>query len=441
MKFRPLAALLLAGSAGAGDTPSFVIVMADDLGVDNVRVYDAHPAPARTDRLDQLAAEGMRFRNAYAHPTCSPSRASLLAGLPAWRTKIGSRVEIGQTEPGLNESHRGFAEVIGPEYRRVVLGKWHISSRPEIGTRLPHEDFGFDSFQGTWFNLSGAGNYRSFPKVIDGGAPVTTNEYLTTNTINDAIREIEHASGPLLLLANLHAPHAPWHEPPPHLHSVDVSTGTPKVLYKAMVESMDTEIGRLLDALDASPLADSTYVIFLADNGTPKPVTTAPWDPNRAKGSCYEGGVHVPLIVRGPGVAAGSVCDGLVHISDLFATITELAGRPLDHAPAESVSLAPYLAGHTGSLREFVHSELYFLNGNDTPNVWIRAARGVRYKLIDFNEPTNPFRPDELYDLWNDPLELNNLFDGDVNSLTPELQAEYGKLKRFLLLEGAGFYQ
>lgn len=435
--------LCLAPSALAsnGDTPpSFVVILADDLGVENVRVYDEHPAPARTDRLDQLAEEGLLFRHAYAHPVCSPSRVSMLTGLMPWQTGVGHVIKADAPDQGLGLDVRTYPQILGDEYRRVHLGKWHMNSRAQLSQVQPALHYGFDSFRGTWFNLKLGGNYNSFLKFVDREPGVYVDEYLTTDTIDDAIREVENAIDPLFLVVSLHAPHRPFHVPPSHLHEVDMSNDTDQVRYKAMVEAMDTEIGRLIDALDSSAIADSTYVFFIADNGTAERAATPPMDPQRLKGTCYEGGVRVPLIVRGPGVVTGE-CPGLVHIADIGATVLELAGRPLEHLPQGTVSMAPYFAGQQASLRDLIYVEMFRFNGDDPVLRATRAIRGPRFKLIDFIFPKDPTKPEEMYDLWLDPTEQNNLLLGGTGTLPQKLLPEYRALREAMDKEGAAFYE
>jgi arylsulfatase A-like enzyme len=427
---------------GLGDEPSFLVIVADDLGVDNVHIYGEHPVPARTPNIDQLASQGLLFRRAYANPKCSPSRGCLLTGQYAWRTGVGTAIFSTDAVGGLNTELRGLPRLLGPGYRRVHLGKWHLSDRQQIAAPTsPYLALGYDSFRGTWFNLNYIGqSYFRFLKTTDGGPNQTVNGYVTSDTVDDAVFELNNATQPLFLVVALHAPHSPFHDPPSELHGVDTSAGTDEVYYKAMVEAMDTEVGRLLAALDGSALADSTYVFFLGDNGTPRKVTTAPWDPSHAKGTAYEGGIRVPLIACGPGIQPAE-SDGLVSITDLFTTIVELAGGPLEACPPESVSLVPYLRGHQGSLRDFVYCETYGPNGLAPAISFQRTVRGQRYKVIEIESPLLVNKADEMYDLLVDPLELTDLFLGGFAGLTPPLQAEYAHLRGLLDRMGPDRYK
>ena len=148
-----------------------------------------------------------------------------------------------------------------------------------------------------------------------------------------------------------------------------------------MGEALDTELGRLLAALPSD-----TYVIVLGDNGTPKLATDAPFDPNHAKKTMYEGGINVPLFVRGPDVVPGW-CEGLVQSTDVYGTVLDLFGLAAPH-PADSVSLAPYLADPSRtSLRPHVISQSY------PPLRSLEAARDEIHKLIPRRRHGRALRP------------------------------------------------
>jgi hypothetical protein len=179
---------------------------------------------------------------------------------------------------------------------------------------------------------------------------------------------------------------------------------------------MDTEIGRLLDNMDPDTLAD-TIVIFVGDNGTDKPATTAPFLPDHAKGTLYEGGVHVPLIIAGPGIPAGAECAALVAAVDLFATIADIAGVP-HSTGTDSVSMVPYLLNPAlPSLRAYNYTEYFQPNGQGPYTTRQRAARDARFKLIWFYDHSDTPNVKEFYDLQADPLEQVNLLPGPLPPL------------------------
>lgn len=385
-RHRPLAGLLLVSllpSARAtgdppgpppGSPPSILVVVADDLGVDELAAYGLGGDPAPTPNVDALVARGVLFENAWATPLCSPTRAALQTGRHGFRTGVGYLVSQRYGGPALPRAELTLPEVLdlgtGGAYAHAAFGKWHLGSDLVGGLRAPNEA-GYHHFAGSMENLS---SYSDWERVVDGVA-ATSTEYATTRTVDDALAWIASAPAPWLCYVAFHAPHVPFHAPPAHLHSVDL-TGVhpdprqePRPYYRAMVEALDTELGRLLAAVPAD-----TTVIFLGDNGTPQQVALPAFQP--AKGTLQQGGVHVPLVVAGAGVGApGTRCGALVGAVDVLATVAALAGVDLG-APAfsglvlDSVDLGPYLADPSlPSRREVLFSELFFPNGETVPQI------------------------------------------------------------------------
>ena len=183
------------------------------------------------------------------------------------------------------------------------------------------------------------------------------------------------------------APHAPYQRPPLALLSAYQNTpatgASRRTYYEAMIEAMDTELGRLLDGVDLA----TTTVIFLGDNGTPNEVTAPPYNRDHAKLRVYEQGVKVPMIVAGRAVKdAGRQVNGLVNTVDLFPTILRLAGiDPADVLPSgrktDGVSILPYIANtSSAALRPWAYADKFDLLYNQK---WERAINDTRYKLIE----------------------------------------------------------
>lgn len=389
-------------------SPNIVILLADDMGVDLAGAYGEAPSPPCTPHIDRLANSGMLFRNAWATPQCQPSRSALLTGRHSFRTGIGL--------PS-NGSGLPLAELTLPEllegYTSAAVGKWHLAGN--LGSLHPNES-GFDHFAGL---LKGSSDYFQWTKTVNG-VSATSNKYITTVTVDEAITAMGAMAEPWLLYVSFTAPHSPWHEPPaslcppfgcpPSACAPLPPDAPPSEFAKAMTMAMDTEIGRLLEALDA--VDPDAYVFFLGDNGTPGEAKEHPFDPRNSKGTLYEGGIHVPLIVRGPGVA-NAECDALVSITDLFATIAELAGVPSD--AEDSMSMAPYFADPELDLRDTVYSEYCRdVQEGSTSLECDYAIRERRYKLKRSADGVT-----EFFDLVSDPLETTNL----LPQLTVEEQA------------------
>lgn len=426
----------LAGPAQlqAAEDRNVLILIADDYGVDVAAGYDGSDALPSTPTLDALATQGVRFTCAWSNPVCSPSRACMLTGRHAFRTGVGTAV-VAVTPPNQTLGHD---EVTLPEALQEALygacatasfGKWHLSPRAADPNRQ-----GWQHYQGL---ISGAvSDYERWPKTSNGETALTT-VYATKANVDDALTWLEDRGdhAPWLMWVAFNAGHTPFHLPPQEIYGNDANLSgsardilrNPRPYYFAAIEAMDREIGRLLAGIPAEDLARTT-IIFVGDNGTPGEVVPPPHDPTRAKGTLYQGGVHVPMIIAGAGVQRpGSTCEALVSVVDIFATVCQL--MTFDDAALEtavdSVSMTPYLQDPDRSpLRSTVYTEHFspFL----PPGVTGRAVRDDRYKLIVFTTGRL-----EFYDLAMDPFETENLLRGAIstaeaahlNALVAELAA------------------
>ncbi|MEM7200754.1 MAG: sulfatase-like hydrolase/transferase [Planctomycetota bacterium] len=438
---RTLATLfgLWCGAAAPAQTgDNVLIVVADDLGVDQVAAYGEGGAPPRTTNVDALAARGVLFRNAWAAPSCSPARACLMTGRYGYRTGVGSPgAMLSANEISLPEA----LDTAGSGYAHAWIGKWHLGG----GATQPNVA-GWSHFAG----LTGGGvrDYYRWTRTVNGQSAITTT-YATTQIADDAIAWIQSQSGPWLCVLAFNAPHTPFHVPPAGLHSQTL-TGTPTTNsiphYKAAVEALDAELGRVLASL-GSELA-RTNVIFLGDNGTPRAVTEAPFVRNHSKGTPYEGGVRVPFVVAGPAVSAGGrEVSSVVAIADLFATAGELIGHQLV-APvikSDSVSFAPYLANPSaGPQRAAIYAE-GFTNGIDPLTDGFACVRDEAYKLIR-RYAASGAATEELYHLPTDPFEGADLFSGGLTAgeqaardrLAAHIDAVRDTTGRFAPFGGAG---
>jgi arylsulfatase A-like enzyme len=415
-----LALFPLLPATASAQQPNILLIIADDLGIDRVGAYGAVPDPGHTPVIDALAADGVLFRNAWSNPNCPPTRAGILTGRQPRRTGFCA-TNFWTTPTELPLAEVTIPELLPPGYRSAVVGKWHVSSLHVSGYMHPLLQ-GFEHFRGsmTVFDPALGESYTGFTKVIDGVSLVPTTKYATTDQVDDALDLIaDWGAEPWFLWLAFHAPHGPFHKPPASLHTFGtlpnpISANIP-IHMKAMAEAMDTEIGRLLDSLDPAVRAD-TVVLFVGDNGTDKLATTEPFLPSHAKGTVYQGGVNVPLIASGPGIARGAECAALVSTADLHATILELAGA----APAtaeDSVSLVPLLADPAlPGARTTLYTEVFLPNGNGPYTTRARALRDERYKLMQvFGASAEPLEV-HLFDLLLDPFELVDLLSSPLDS-------------------------
>jgi len=399
----PLCVALLPRGGIAQD--NVLIIVADDLGTDYVGAYGEGAAPAPTPNIDALAAQGVLFRNAWANPTCSPTRASFQTGRHGYRTGIGSPesgvpLSLDETTipEALDENDAGYAH--------GYFGKWHLASGGG-GPDHPN-DQGWSQFTGLLGG--GVGDYYHWSRNVNGVTAIS-HTYTSTQIVDDALAWLSTESDPWVCVVAFNAPHTPFHEPPAELHTQVLVGGNPNQnpapYYRAAVEAMDTEIGRLLTTL-GNELA-STNVIFFGDNGTPRQVSVAPFTADHAKGSPYEGGVGVPFLVSGPAVTSpGREVDALVHAVDVFATVGDLVGTPLDVPVVrqDSISFAPYLSDPSQlDLRASVYAESF---QGDPDEDGFAVARGERYKLIRHYDAIGVVS-EEFYDLVATPFETANL--------------------------------
>ena len=258
-----------------------------------------------------------------------------------------------------------------------------------------------------------------------------TTTYATTDTADDAIARAQSMRQPWFLQTSFNAPHLPYDLPPTHLCPPSGScsfqycqggNATPAEMASAIMEALDSEFGRMVAAIRA--VDPETVFVVISDNGTSSTAAQGAagdcFDPERSKGTLYEGGIRVPLIIAGGDVVAGE-CTALVSAADLFGTIGDLAG--VHWAAEDSISLAPYLAGDLTPLRSTVYAEGFSPNfispdvdGQPAfePTVHTRAIRNERYKLIRFTTSTGS-QEELFFDLQAAPCETVNLCPGFGN--------------------------
>lgn len=428
--------------AAAPAPPNVVFILLDDLGYRDFACYGS--TFYETPNLDRLAAQGMRFTQAYAAcPVCSPTRASLLTG--QYPARVGVTDWIGGNARGklvdapythyLPLEQTTLAETLRhARYQTWHVGKWHLGGKDYWPTR-----HGFDANVGGFAAGHPASYFSPYknPNLPDG----PKGEYLTDRLTDETLRLIKDRDPARPFFLNLwhYAVHTPIQSPPalvakyekkardmgladvqalvagehfPTVNKADKFVARRRIqsdpAYAAMVENVDHNIGRLLNALDDAGLADNTLVIVTSDNGG---VSTAEGSPTSnaplrdGKGWLYEGGIREPLLVRWPGhVRPNSTCDTPVTSPDFYPTLLHAAGLPpLPQQHADGVDLTPVLE-HTGPIARdalFWHYPHYGNQGG-TP---ASAIRSGDWKLIEFFEDNHV----ELYNLQDDPGESHDL--------------------------------
>jgi arylsulfatase A-like enzyme len=368
--------------------------------------------------IEALAKQGIVFRNAYAPPSCSPSRAALLTGRQPRRFELGTPIR-----PIAESVEVPLSEITLPEalqtapipYASSAVGKWHLSAyNSPSGLRHPLAS-GFDWYAGSVANLRSSrkrnlkSNYNRWEKNINGVLS-TVKRYATSDTIDDALKRVQSMPSPWVLWVAFNAPHIPLHKPPAELTKTSIRMGKPRIA--AVIEAVDTEIGRLLKGIPADELA-RTFIVFLGDNGTS--VQSSEQGAGHAKGSVYEAGVRVPLVVSGHGVTMPGEVHGMVHIMDLFPTFLDLAGVDVaklvdedgKRRTLDGFSLLPYLQDPDAApVRDTIFQDAFIPNGPGPYTVNNRMIRDTRYKLI------YPTKGDPLfYDMKGRIIEGEPLID------------------------------
>ncbi len=323
--------LMCAGLIQATDRPNFIIIFTDDQGYQDVGCFGS--PDIRTPRLDAMAKQGMKFTSFYAQPVCGPSRAALMTG--CYPMRVAERGHIKQVHPILHEDEITLAEVLKPSgYATACFGKWDLAKHAQTGFFMdlfPTRQ-GFDYFYGTPTSNDRVAHLYRNEKLIEPNSNMAT---LTRRYTDEAIAFIKkHRQQPFFVYVPHTMPHTRLDASP------QFKGKSKRGLYGDVIEEIDFNVGRILDALEELKLTEKTYVLFTSDNG--------PWliknkdladgrlpgdhggsaGPLRSgKVSTFEGGVRVPTILWGPGrVPAGVTCDSIATTMDLLPTLAALAG-------------------------------------------------------------------------------------------------------------------
>jgi arylsulfatase A-like enzyme len=376
--------------------PNIVFILADDLGINDLGCYGRKDQ--ETPRLDRLAKQGIRFTSAYAEPVCSPTRAALLTGkaparlhlttfLPGRPDTPAQKLLHPKIELQLPLKEKTVAAMLKEAgYTTACVGKWHLG-----GAGFGPEMHGFDMVY--------SGKANTAPSEAEGGK----GEYDLTR---HALQFVDECKGrPFFLYLAHNNPHIPLGAKP-ELVSKYKDSFNPT--YAAMVNTLDTCVGQVLDKLDDLRLAERTLVVFVSDNGglhvleSPDSPATHNTPYRAGKGFMYEGGLRVPLIVRWPGhVAAGRTSDVPVSITDWTQTLLEVCGVNTPEK-LDGISLVRMLEGGELPARPLFWHFPHYTNQGGRPG---GAVRDGDWKLIEHYEDDRV----ELFNLAQDPGETRDL--------------------------------
>lgn len=457
--------LLAQVSAGSSSErpPNILFILSDDLGWMDTAVYGS--TYYQTPNVDALAKRGKLFTRAYAMPVCSPTRASVLTGQNAGR--LGFSMPAGHYEKAIlkpklvNKAHPyqkvmqaniatrldnsldTYAEALKRVgYTTAFMGKWHLGRAPHIP-----ENQGFDQVIGGGHSWGPPGGYfapwsqESLPEAPDG-------THITDLLTDEAIGYLETRAKedkPFLLNLWYYDVHSPFQAKEDliakHKARIDLADTQRCPTMAAMIETMDKNIGRVIEALDRLKLAENTVVIFSSDNGGhmykivdgTTPTNNAPLQ--NGKGSIYEGGVRIPMIVAWPGkIEPGTTCNDLVSCEDYYPTLLEIAGaKPAEGQPIDGMSILPLLKSE-GTLSErtiVTHFPRYISISDGVP---CTSVHQLPWKLIRFyhDNPDQTHRY-ELYNVVEDLGETRNLAD----SYPKRVKAMDAMIERYLKETGA----
>lgn len=376
-------------------TPNILLIIADDLGIDALHSNDygiSVNSSAITPNLDMLKNTGVTFKNTWATPQCTTTRASIMSG------KYGINSGVRNVPGHLETSQESILNYLNnksqTDYAKAVIGKWHISNPVDVNHPYDH---GADYYQGI---ISGTiDDYYSWDKVDENGNTVKIDEYVTKHLTDLANNWIDQQNKPWFLWLAHIAPHSPFQIPPQGTYT-RTDTSSKRGTYLASIESLDYYIGELLDNMSQGT-RENTVVIFIGDNGTPNGVARY-FPTGHGKASMYEGGLRVPMIISGKNVSRqNQIEQGLVQVNDIYATVAQLTGSELNGGIYNSYGLKEALTSSDKITRPYIYSDYI----DDGVEYW--AIRDKDYKLIE-----NENGDIEFYNISNDNLtETDNLID------------------------------
>jgi autotransporter-associated beta strand protein len=454
----PLALLGLTTTAPAGtpDRPNIIVIISDDGGFADWEFMDGYiqtlnpgqaGSPVPTPHLNSLRDRGVLFTNAYTASVCSPSRAAIVTG--SYQQRIGYEYNINNL-PGATAVDGLHPDVVtifdrmkAEGYSTGAIGKWHLGARaPDAGLGNRPENQGVDEFFGIWKgsrnytvgSTTGVGELRETiaapfrDTVLETTAPWnTTSNYVTNAFGQGAVAFIDRHYAdpdPFFLYVAFTSPHGPI-GPSPDINDPRLAglSGTRKN-YASMVLTMDKEVGNILAKLDdpagdgSVSLTDNTLIIFINDNGGASGIGTINTPLNNWKGSVYEGGNRVPMLIAGPGVPSNATApieyDAPVHSIDILPTCVEAGGgTPISNI--DGVNLIPFL---DGTNPDDPHEFITIRNGNKV------GVRRGDWKLTK-NGGGSTFA---LYNLANDIGESTDL-SGANPAIVGELLREFTRFE------------
>lgn len=396
------------GAQPEAKSPNIVFILADDLGYADVACYGR--PDLSTPNIDSIARRGLRFLQAYANSAvCTASRTALITGRYQYRLRLGLEEPlVGNSDVGLPLEHPTLPSLLKKRgYSSTLVGKWHMGVLPRFGPLKS----GYDHFYGL---RGGALDYFSHADeegkedFWEDDVPLHRVGYLTDllgSRAVDVVNGYAKSGHPFMVSLHFNAPHWPWEAPGDEAESERLKRagsgallhfdGGSQKTYQKMIEDMDRQIGRVLQALDAHGLTENTIVIFTSDNGGERFADT--WPFTGKKTELLEGGLRIPSLISWPArLPRGKTTDQVAIGMDWLPTLLAAAGAEADPAyPLDGMNLLPILTRNGAP----VPRKLFWRYKANAQ----RAARDGDYKFLKILD--NTF----LFNVVEDPLERANL--------------------------------
>jgi arylsulfatase A len=428
------------GLAAESDRPNIVLIMADDLGLECLQCYGG--MSYQTPRLDQLAAEGLRFTHAYSQPLCTPTRVQLMTGRYNHRNWISFGI--------LDPSAKTFGHLLRDAgYRTCITGKWQLQSydppdfpnaarRRGIGMKVTEAGFEEHCLFHSWHTEDKGSRYANPTYFRNGKLEHADGQYGPDISVDFALDFMQrHRDEPMFVYYPMALPHWPMVPTPDSEEWADparrLDEGTE--YFADMVAYMDKVVGRFVDGIDKLGLKDNTLVLFYGDNGTDRRITSklGDQDVEGGKATPAQTGIRVPLIARWPvAIKGGRTTSDLIDASDFLPTLAELAGTQI---PADwqhdGISFASQLKGQWDKERYSRHifaldhnyklfsdGRFFDIRGEGVREVALdsgklsdeaKAARTKLQRVIDrtMRPPISPAAK-VVVDAFGDPVESKN---------------------------------
>ncbi len=453
--------LALTAAAVSAAPPNMIFILVDDLGYADVGFNGS--VYYETPNIDKLAESGLVINNSYMYPTCSPSRTAIATGKQSFRTGVYTVpvLETGDDRENIfshwtvGEEHKMYSELLADAgYKSIHLGKWHlVGPDPEfelnaewpLKEKLTQPDpwdyswaekhkTEFQKYypEGRGYIRNIGGTYRGDPALEEGGYKGETGGYfapfnnpfmdeknpkdkwLTDHLTTKAIEFMdEYKDGPFFINLHYYTVHAPLRARSEELHKKymdkpgDEKTGQGLgkrkehyAKYASMIESLDDNVGRIVEFLDKNKLRENTVIVFSSDNG----YNGGQSQNNHLRGSkgyIYEGGIRVPTFFNCPGKIQSARTDTPMSAVDYFPTFMEIAGIEYSES-IDGISVAPLFKGEDEALN---HRPLFWHVASQWKHGTVSVIRKNNMKLIQFLADGKI----ELYDLNKDPDESDNI--------------------------------